>query len=224
MSTTLKSTQAQAVPTGVVKPLGKTARPKAPKPSMYEEASSTPRVAAIYARVSTEEQAKGESVETQVRLCTEFIAKEKPAWKVGAVFRDEGKSGKNDDRPGFKELVEAVDEGRVNAVVCYHLDRFSRNLHDIMVYFKKFEDKKVYMAFTDERFDFSTVEGRVQFNFLAVFADWYLKNLSRETKRGKATRILHGQQNNLAPFGYRKVPGKPPQVVPREAKGRAKSL
>ncbi len=58
------------------------------------------------------------------------------------------------------------------------------------------------MAFAKDQFDFSTEEGRLQFHILAVFADWYLRNLSRETKKGKLSRVLKGRHNNQPPIGY----------------------
>ncbi len=217
MANSKTSNKKKAVSTGRVKPIGKATRKKAPKPSIYEETPETSRLAAIYARVSTLEQAEGESVDIQERLCREYIQREKPGWTVVDVYRDEGHSGKSDQREGLQKMLEAIDEGKINAVVCHHLDRFSRNLHDIMVYFKRFEDDGVFLSFADEKFDFSTPEGRMHFNILAVFADWYLKNLSRETQKVKASTVFNGRQNNQVPFGYVKNEHKEAVVVPEEA-------
>lgn len=217
MTKTISSKTKKAVPTGRIQPIGQATRRKARKPSIYEETPEAPRLAAIYARVSTNEQAEGESVDIQERLCREYIQREKPGWKVVDVFRDEGHSGKTDKRPAFQAMLNAIDEGKINAVVCHHLDRFSRNLHDIMVYFKRFEDDGVFLSFADEKFDFSTPEGRMHFNILAVFADWYLKNLSRETQKVKASTVFNCRQNNQVPFGYIKNEQKDAVVVPEEA-------
>ena len=101
-------------------------------------------------------------------------------------------------------MMDTIDEGKVNAIVCLHLDRFSRDIHDILKYFRKLEQGSVYMAFADEHFDFSTPEGKMHFHFLAVFADWYIKNLSRETKRGKKNIVDQGYQNNQGSIWLRK--------------------
>jgi DNA invertase Pin-like site-specific DNA recombinase len=198
------------------KPIGKASRPKAAKPSLYEQVD-IPRKAAIYVRVSTLEQAQGYSTDAQERICRDYILRQKPNWDIADIFRDEGYSGKTDKRPGFQSMLEAVEEGNVTAIICHHLDRFSRNLHDIMVYFKRLEDQCVYLSFAEEQFDFSTPEGRMHFNILAVFADWYLKNLSRETKKGKASVVLTGRQNNQLPFGYSKDDNGNTLIVPGEA-------
>jgi len=199
------------------KSVGKATRYRPPKPNLYTESPDAVRSVAIYIRISRDEDADGPSLPTQEKLCREYIAKEKPGWKVTRVFGDD-QSGKTDKRPGFMDLMDAIDEGKVNAVVCLHLDRFSRDIHDILKYFRKLEQGGVFMAFADEHFDFSTPEGKMHFHFLAVFADWYIKNLSRETKRGKKNVVDQGYQNNQVPFGYERTPDrKYSHIVPGEA-------
>ncbi len=200
------------------KPVGQAARLKARTPGLYEDKNQAaiPRNVAIYVRVSTIEQAQGYSTDAQERLCREFIKHKKPNWTLVKIFRDEGQTGTNIKRPGFQEMLQAVYDGKVDAIVCHHLDRFSRSLHDIMIYFKLLEDQKVFLSFADEQFDFSTPEGRMHFNFLAIFADWYIKNLSRETKKGKSSLVQTGKQNNTPPFGYKKLGNGTLEVVAAE--------
>lgn len=206
---------AQSKSSAASEPVGRALRAKAQPPNPYKD-TETPRRAAIYIRVSREEEAEGHSFEAQERECRKFIARDKPNWTVIGVFRDTH-SGKTDKRPAFQDMLRKIYESQADAIVCHHLDRFSRNLHDILTHFKQLEEMNVVMAFADDRFDFSTEEGRLQFHILAVFADWYLKNLSRETKKGKKARVLKGLHNNRPPFGY--VVGKDgiAVVVPEEA-------
>lgn len=192
------------------------ARRARPQPTTPYEDTVTPRKAVIYIRVSREEQAQGHSLEAQERECREFLEREKPTWTVVGVFQDEH-SGKTDSRPGFKKMLNMIYEGKADAIVAHRLDRFSRNLHHILVYFKELEAMNVVMAFAKDRFDFSTSEGRLQFHILAVFADWYIQNLAREVRKGKRSRVLKGLHNNQLPFGY--VPGEEGigEIVPEEA-------
>ncbi len=185
----------------IPQPLGRARRARPQRVRPYEDTES-PRNAVIYVRVSSEEQAQGHSLEAQERECREFLAREKPQWNLVGVFRDEH-SGKTTKRPGFQQMLRTIYEGKANAIVCHHLDRFSRNLQDILFYFRELEGMNVVMAFAKDRFDFSTEEGRLQFHILAVFADWYINNLAREVRKGKISRILKGLHNNLLPFGYR---------------------
>lgn len=199
--------------------IGRATRSKAKSLGIYEDKTQAvlPRNAAIYVRVSTIEQAQGYSIDAQERICREFIKKSKPNWTLVQIFRDEGQTGTNVKRPGFQEMLQAVYDGKIDAIVCHHLDRFSRSLHDILIYFKLLEDQKVYLSFADEQFDFSTPEGRMHFNFLAIFADWYIKNLSRETKKGKSSLVIAGKQNNIPPFGYKKRADGTLEVLHQEA-------
>ena len=201
---------AQATP----QPLGKATRPHRTKASPYADQAQA-RNAAIYVRVSMEEQAEGHSLEEQERRCRDFIAKEKPHWTLTKVLA-ETHSGKTDRRPKFKELLRLIDDGQIDAVVCHHLDRFSRKLHDVLVYFKQFEEQNVVLAFADDRFDFTTPNGMLEFHILAVFADWYLQNLAREVSKGKLGRVLKGEHNNQLPFGYLKTPDGKLAIVPDE--------
>ncbi len=196
------------------KSLGKATRLRSIKKSPYQE-DDKPRRVAIYVRVSMEEQAEGHSLDEQERRCRAFLARDKPHWTLVGVFKDEH-SGKTDKRPGFQDLIHLVDEGKVDAILCHHLDRFSRKLHDILVYFKQLEDQGVVLAFAEDRFDFSTANGMLEFHVLAVFADWYLQNLSRETSKGKLGRVLKGEHNNQPPFGYIKGADGKLHIVPEE--------
>ncbi len=197
------------------KPVGRSRRARPGHANPYQD-KEKPRKAVIYLRVSSEEQAAGHSLEAQERECREFLASEKPHWTLVGVFRDEH-SGKSDKRPGFQAMLRKVYDGDADAIVAHHLDRFSRNLHQILTYFKELESMGVVMAFAKDQFDFSTEEGRLQFHILAVFADWYLRNLSRETKKGKLARVLKGLHNNQPPWGYVKGPNGVPVPVPEEA-------
>ena len=197
------------------KPVGRSRRAKPRRSNPYED-KAKPRKAIIYLRVSSEEQAQGHSLEAQERECREFLAREKPHWTLVDVYRDEH-SGKSDKRPGFQAMLKRVYVGDADAIVAHHLDRFSRNLHQILSYFKELESMGVVMAFAKDQFDFSTEEGRLQFHILAVFADWYLRNLSRETKKGKLSRVLKGLHNNQPPWGYVKGENGIPAPVSEEA-------
>jgi site-specific DNA recombinase len=202
--------------TKIVQPVGKAARSRYNQQTPYEQ-QDQPRRAVIYVRVSREEQALGHSLEAQERECREYLMKTKPNWELVNIYTDEH-SGKTDKRPGFQKMMELVENGQADTIVCHHLDRFSRSLHDILTYFKQLEAKGTILAFSKEDFDFSTPDGMLHFHILAVFADWYLKNLARETKKGKFSRIVSGKSNNQLPFGYVQDTAGNAIVVEEEAK------
>ena len=86
--------------------------------------------ALIYCRVSTEEQAKeGYSLDAQENFCRKFA--EENGYKVVEVYRDEGKSGTNLNRPALQNLLDRCqDDKSINAVIVQETDRLARNTKD----------------------------------------------------------------------------------------------
>lgn len=80
---------------------------------------------AIYYRVSTDRQDLA-SQETAVQAWIDSLPAEKAPARV-IVFKDEGISGKTLKRPGFQKMMAAATSGKVDTIVCYRLDRFSRD-------------------------------------------------------------------------------------------------
>ncbi|HEY76319.1 MAG TPA: recombinase family protein [Thermoflexia bacterium] len=187
-------------------------RPKK-KESVREE---RPLRAGLYARVSTEEQAtEGHSIEAQLRIAREFA--ESKGWVVVREYTDPGYSGTTDQRPAFQRMIEDALAGEIEVIVFHKLDRFSRSISDILRYFNRLHDHGVLLASATEPFDFTTAGGKAHFHMLAVFAQWYIDNLSAETKKGKRQRVLKGLYNGRLPFGYTRSPDGVAKVVPEEA-------
>lgn len=86
--------------------------------------------AAIYCRVSTDDQTQGTSLNTQEAECRAFA--EGRGLEVVSVFKGEGESAKTTQRPAFQEMLKfcTANKGKVEAVIVWKLDRFSRNAGD----------------------------------------------------------------------------------------------
>ena len=86
--------------------------------------------AVIYVRVSTEEQAEGSSLDVQESACREYCTER--GLKVKRVFRDEGASAKDDNRPQFKQMRSyCLDRSnKVDHIVVHKSDRFARAIED----------------------------------------------------------------------------------------------
>lgn len=80
---------------------------------------------AIYYRVSTDKQDLDSQVQTVTKWLEELHDDKKPS-KVH-VFKDEGISGKTMNRPGFQSMMQLAYERRIDTIIVYRLDRFSRN-------------------------------------------------------------------------------------------------
>jgi site-specific DNA recombinase len=155
-----------------------------------------------YRRVSTKEQAEeGFSLDAQAKLLVTFG--QGRGWTQGADYCDDGYSGKDTNRPAFKRLLRDARTGKFKYVVVHKLDRFSRNVVDTLTLFKELEAMGVVVVSATEMFDFSTPIGRVLLTLLVAFAQWFLDNLSEETKKGKRERWEQGKYNGSSvPFGY----------------------
>lgn len=189
-------------------------RPKKPQSVQVEE---RPLRAGLYARVSTEEQAvEGHSIEAQLQVAREFA--ERKGWVVVREYTDPGYSGTNDRRPAFQRMIEDALNGDIQVIVFHKLDRFSRSISDILHYFNLLHGHDILLASATEPFDFTTPAGKAHFHMLAVFAQWYIDNLSAETKKGKKQRALKGLYNGQLPFGYTRSPDGTARIVPEEAK------
>ena len=101
------------------------------------------KVAGIYIRVSTEDQARegfslGEQKEKLLQLCK---FKE---YEVFKVYQDAGISAKNmKDRPAFQEMLADMKKGKINYIVAYNLDRVTRSVRDLEEIISQLEDIKL---------------------------------------------------------------------------------
>ena len=83
---------------------------------------------AMYGRKSVYSD-KSDSVSNQERMCREY-AEIRFEVESFEVYSDEGFTGANTNRPGLKRLMEDIEDGLVDALIVYQLDRISRNVKD----------------------------------------------------------------------------------------------
>jgi len=131
----------------------------------------------LYARKSVYTK-EGESIQNQIEICKSYIlsnirgAKEEDI----IVYKDEGFSGKNTNRPEFKRMMENINRQKVDYVISYKLDRISRSVVDFANLFETLTAKKIELVCVKEQFDTSTPMGRAMMNMIAAFAQ-----MERET-------------------------------------------
>ncbi len=175
--------------------------------------TATTKRAAIYLRVSSEEQVAGYSLGAQERAA-EAICRQN-GWEIVARYRDEGKSARTDDaakRPGFRHLMNDAQVRRFDVVVVHKLDRFARNRRVAFDSFHRLGNAGVGFVSIAENMDYSTPAGQLMLTMLVGMAQFYSDNLSWETKKGKSERKARGLYNGLLPFGVTK--GADGQPVP----------
>ncbi|MEO8611876.1 MAG: recombinase family protein [Chloroflexota bacterium] len=108
-------------------------------------------------------------------------------------------------RPEFQRMMRDAEAGLLDVIIVHKLDRFSRSLVDTMTYLKQLNELGVSFVSVTESFDFTTPGGKMMMRMLAMFAEWYIDNLSQETSKGKKERARKGGWNGALPFGYTTV-------------------
>lgn len=132
---------------------------------------------AIYSRKSCVTDT-GESIVNQINMCKEYVFAHVDKCENCnlIVYRDEGFSAKNTDRPEFKKMMKDAEDKRFSYIVCYRLDRISRNVGDFSKLVEKFKEMGVSFICVKEQFDTSVPMGRAMMYIASVFAQ-----LERET-------------------------------------------
>ncbi|KAA0547543.1 recombinase family protein [Bacillus sp. BGMRC 2118] len=159
--------------------------------------------AALYIRVSTDEQAKeGYSIASQKDRTLKFV--ESQGWELHDFYIDDGYSAKNLNRPEIQRLMKDATEKKFDVVVFYKLDRLIRSvksLHDLL---HLFEDNNVKIKSVTEVFDTTTAMGRFFITLVGAMAEWERDTISERVVENMAKKATLGERNGgRAPFGYR---------------------
>jgi len=173
--------------------------------------------ACVYARVSTDEQAKkGYSIDEQVRMCRAQI--DAKGWEYVGTFTDPGVSGRKLDRPGLNAMIEKINAGEIGAVVIYKLDRLSRKQKDTMYIIENvIMANDVFLFSLNETLDTSTPWGRAMIGILSAFNQMESETIQMRTADGRMAKARKGgYAGGKPPIGYKSVDGEL-TVVPEEA-------
>lgn len=173
--------------------------------------------ACIYTRVSTAEQAnEGYSIEEQERRCRAAI--ESKGWLYTKTYSDPGVSGRKLDRVGLNAMIKAIEDGEVEAVFIYKLDRLSRKQRDTMYIIEDILLRnEITLVSLSETLDTSTPWGRAMIGILSSFNQMESENIQMRTTMGrKAKADQGGYAGGKPPIGYRAENGKL-VIVPEEA-------
>lgn len=161
--------------------------------------------AAIYARVSTEEQVKdGFSIQAQLSELDRYAAANNI--EIVAKYIDEGASGKSiTGRPYMKRLLKDAQERKFDTVMVYKIDRLARKLRDALEISDTLEQHNVKLISLNENFDTSTAFGRTAFQMLCSFAELERNTIVDRVKMGMIQRAKEGKYNGGIVLGYDSV-------------------
>lgn len=161
--------------------------------------------AALYVRVSTPHQEKeGYSIEEQkMKLKSFATAKD---YEVVNIYVDGGISGAKIDRPALQEMIEDIENGKIDVVLVYKLDRLSRSQKNTMYLIEDvFLKNNVDFISMQESFDTTTPFGRAMIGILSVFAQLERDNIAERMMMGRIARAKKGlyRGGNNIPTGYK---------------------
>lgn len=161
---------------------------------------------AIYARVSTQEQAEnGNSLEFQIDKLKAYCQLHE--YKIVGEYVDAGVSGAKSERPALNKLKKDID--KIDIVLIYKLDRLSRSIKDTMNLIEDlFKPNNVSLISLSENFDTSQAMGMATIGMLSTFAQLERETIKERMIAGKIQAVKSGKNINRIPFGYIKKDGK----------------
>ena len=159
---------------------------------------------AIYTRVSTDMQAEKEfsSCEAQEQKIKYFVESQN-GFRVFKVYSDGGYTGANINRPALQELLNDIQQKKIDIVLAYKIDRLTRSPKDFYQLIEIFDKYSVSFISITERFDTSTPSGRLLRNIMLTFAQFERELTSERTRDKMAERAKKGLYNGgYSPLGY----------------------
>lgn len=162
---------------------------------------------AIYTRKSSEEGLDMEfnSLDAQREACEAYIASQRSEGWVATRERydDGGFSGGTLERPGLKQLLADIEDGLIDVVVVYKIDRLSRSLMDFSKLVEVFDRNGVTFVSVTQSFNTTTSMGRLTLNILLSFAQ-FEREVTAERIRDKfaASRKRGMWMGGYVPLGY----------------------
>ena len=157
----------------------------------------------LYPRVSGHEQEDNYSIPEQIDRMKKYC--ESKDWMVHKIYTDSVYSGSNMDRPGLQEMIRDCENGKLDMVLVYKLDRLSRSQKDTMYLIEDvFEKNGVGFTSMTENFDTSTPHGKFIVGILAVFSQLERSRITERTMSGKDGRAKEGKWHGSkwVPIGY----------------------
>src|SRR5438876_5572573 len=164
------------------------------------------RMAAIYARVSSEQQREAHTIGSQTTALIEFAKTLDLEVPTTWIFEDDGYSGATLERPGLERVRDLAAEGQIQAVLVYSPDRLSRKYAYQILLMEELARHGVETRFLNAP-QGATAEDQLLVQFQGMIAEYERAQILERSRRGKRHRARAGEISVLsgAPYGYRYI-------------------
>lgn len=166
------------------------------------------RITALYERLSRDDELAGDSnsIVNQKKMLEDYAKSN--GYTDLVHFTDDGYSGGNFDRPGWKEMLRQIEGGSIGAVIVKDMSRVGRDYLQVGFYTEVFfREKGVHFVAISNGVD-SDINTSSEFApFLNIMNEWYLRDCSRKIKAVLQAKGRDGKPiTNNPPYGYIKDP------------------
>ena len=164
------------------------------------------KMAAIYARVSSEQQRDERTIASQTAALIEFAKSHELEVPKEWVFEDEGYSGSTLERPGLERVRDLAAEGQIQAVLVYAPDRLSRKYAYQILLIEELARHGVETLFVKAP-QGASAEDQLLVQFQGMIAEYERAQILERSRRGKRHRARSGEISVMsgAPYGYRYI-------------------
>lgn len=162
----------------------------------------------IYSRKSIYSD-KSDSTDVQYNLSVEYCKShysngERKSYEIYR-YEDEGYTGANTDRPDYNRLISDVKDGMLDVVVCYKIDRISRDVLDFSNFFSLLSEYGVESVSIKEQIDTSTPLGRAMMYICSVFAQMERETIAERVTDNMTELAKSGKwAGGKAPIGFKR--------------------
>ncbi len=156
---------------------------------------------ALYTRKSTDTEDKQvQSLDDQVKYMRD-IARREGLRILGEPIRESKSAKRPDVRPEFTTLLEEIEAGKIDGIICWKLDRLSRNPTDSGRIQQLLQDGKLKHIQTAEK-SYYPEDNAIVFSVEAGMSNQYIRDLAVNTKRGMRSKVEKGDKPGVPPIGY----------------------
>jgi site-specific DNA recombinase len=163
-------------------------------------------MAAIYARVSSDQQRQENTIASQTASLIEFSQQHELEVPKEWVLEDEGYSGATLERPGLERVRDLAAEGQIQVVLAYSPDRLSRKYAYQILLIEEFARHGVETLFVNSP-PGNSPEDQLLVQFQGMIAEYERAQILERSRRGKRHRAHTGEVSVMsgAPYGYRYI-------------------